>query len=182
MTQEKKINYGKLFENDIKKSVPDDFYYLRLKDSAGFGSSSDKNVRFTSHNPFDALLQGLWTLFTLELKSSEGTSFSFSQEPKKSAMIKYHQIIGLQEAGKHKGVVSGFLLNFRKTKHTYFLYIQDFIRFQDATDKKSLNEADVILNGGIIIDQRLLKTNYRYDILKLCQRLSEEERNAKSNV
>lgn len=87
-----------------------------------------------------------------------------NKEKKQTFMIKSNQIKGLLESNKHKGITSGFVLNWRKTNHTYFWYIDDFIKCTSSLDKKSFNEADVIKNNGILINQQLKKVNYKYDI------------------
>jgi len=150
------MNQGKLFEQDIKKSVPPNVYYYRLQDSAsGWSSSDSDNVRFTPKNKFDCLLFTRGVLILLELKSTQGTSIPYS-------MIKDHQIEELNKASVYDGIKAGFLFNFRKSTRTYFMDIKDFIGYKDATDKKSINERDIEAHNGILIDQTLMRTRYKY--------------------
>ena len=46
---------GKIFEEDIKKSVPTGCFYYRFIDNAASFSGGD-NVRFTSHNLCDCMV------------------------------------------------------------------------------------------------------------------------------
>ena len=71
-------NIGKVFEEQIKKSVPDYALLYRLPDAAqSFGGSN--TLRFSRKNPFDFLL---WDskrhiLYALEMKTVSGKSISF---------------------------------------------------------------------------------------------------------
>lgn len=139
------MNSGKQFEQDLKNSIPDNVYYLRIHDSAQSFNQTN-NLRFSPKNPFDALLYIYPNLFTLELKTTIGTSFSFDG---KSPMIKKHQIEGLTKASKFKGIISGFIFNMAKYNKTYFLSIENFNQFKESTNKKSINQQDIIDNGAI---------------------------------
>lgn len=169
-----KVNVGKSFEKDFKDSVPAEFFYLRLKDSTGFAQKNE-NLRFTPSNPCDALLHALGTLFMFEMKSSIGTSFSFAREPKKTAMIKFNQIKELVKASAYEGVIPCFIFNFRKTDKTYLLYATDLKRFIDSTNKQSINEADMIALGAILIKHKKLISHNRYDIGDLCRNIVESK-------
>lgn len=168
------INEGKKFENAWKASVPDCVYYQRIKDPAQSFTQSD-TLRFSPQNPYDCFMYLFPNLFTLELKSTESTSMTFyrddfiSENTKPTFMIKKNQIKGLLESKKHKGIVSGFILNFRKFNHTYFLDIDDFINMTCTLNKKSFNEADVASSHGLLIEQVLKKVNYKYNIEKFIQ-------------
>lgn len=98
----------------------------------------------------------------MELKSTKSKSIPFSTTDNKKS-IKKCQIVGLTRASKYKGVIAGFVLNFRELEKTYFLNIVDFNRFTSSTEKKSINEKDVIEYGGVLIPQRLKKVKYVYD-------------------
>ncbi|MBU5332108.1 hypothetical protein KQI61_07840 [Anaerocolumna aminovalerica] len=168
------INEGKKFENSIKKSVPENCYFLRLHDPAQSFNQTD-NLRFSLQNPYDILLFSYPLLFCLELKSTEGTSMTYFREDfvdktkKQSFMIKKNQIEGLLKANKSDGIVAGFLLNWRLkngSQHTYFWFIDDFLQCTNTLAKKSFNESDVVNNNGILIEQTKLRTNYKYNIEK----------------
>ena len=168
------MNPGKTFEKDFENSVKSEFFYLRLKDSAGFGAGNDQ-TRFTSHQICDSILYIYRCNFLLELKSTIGTSFSFSREPKKQAMIKYHQIKGLCDQAGHEGVYPMFIFNFRKCNKTYILSAVKLKEFIDHTTKQSINEQDIIDQGGLIIESRKLISHYRYDVASTCRTIVERK-------
>ena len=162
------INIGKRFENNFRDSVSDDILYYRLKDSAqSFGNSN--HLRFSSKNPFDCLLYKSPSLFALELKSVGTSSISFERSKDEKGIIHYHQIQGLNEWGKHEGVIAGLILNFRHkdgNENCYFVHIQDFVNMVQTLDKKSFNEKDLCNYNPLIIKSEKKKVNYRYDISK----------------
>lgn len=162
-------NSGKVFEEALKKSVDEKtMYYYRLKDPASsFGQDSSK-TRFSLSNEYDCFIFYKSNLFTLELKSTEQSSMSIQREKsEKSKMIKLNQIDGLNRSGKYNNTHSGFMLDFRTTKNTYFLSIDEFMRFLNESDKKSINEKDVIEYNGVVVESKLLQVNYRYNLVKL---------------
>jgi penicillin-binding protein-related factor A (putative recombinase) len=171
-------NKGKNFENSFKKSVDETVaYYLRLQDAgSAFGDfkNEDKNsnLRFTIQNPYDCIIFYNCCLFCLELKHTENTSIAFDRDKKDKKQIKLHQIEGLAKASKHVGINAGFILDFAISNNTYYFDIKDFLRFYNSIDKKSINEKDVIEYRGLLIEKKLLRTNYRYDITKFLLELS----------
>lgn len=170
-------NTGKVFEEAIKKSAERVFglYQYRLRDPASsFNQSANTGLRFSITNDYDTLFYKYPYFYPLELKSTTTTSFSFQRDKKEeSKQIKKHQIDGLEKAGKVQGIYAGFLFNFSKKSKTYWLDIHDFKKFQGDTEKKSINESDIIEYGGIIVDQVLLQTNYRYSIQKMLEDIIE---------
>lgn len=173
-------NVGKRFEENWRKSVPDNVLYYRLKDQAqSFSRFSD--LRFSSKNPCDCFLFSSPYLFALELKSVGTTSISFESEEdekkKNTKVIHYHQIKGLREFAGYKNVIAGFLFNFRKkdgTEITYFQHINDFDQMIDSINKKSFNEKDLMQFNPIIVNSRKLKVNYRYYVSELLDKLKRE--------
>lgn len=170
------MNQGKKFELAFKNSVPKDVFYFRIPDPAESFSSIREGLRFTIKNPCDVFLYNPQTknMYALELKSTQNTSISYWREDfedktkKQSFMIRKNQIQGLQKISKFS-IVSGFIYNFRFTNHTYFQSIDDFINMTKDSNKKSFNEADVFKNNGILIDQKLMRCNYKYNIEKFMQ-------------
>lgn len=158
------MNPGKIFEGEIRDSISDEILYYRIKDPAqGFGGSG---TRFSLHNPCDAIIYKYPHIYFLELKSTKGTSISFSTE-ENNKMIKKCQIDGLTEFSKYEGSICGFLLNFRNSNHTYWLEINCFLKFLSESTKKSINEKDVIEYCGLVIPQTKKRTRYTYDISKI---------------
>jgi recombination protein U len=168
-------NEGKKFEEDFKKSIDEDkIYFYRLRDSgSAFGNGND-SCRFSTSNEYDCFIYLQPNFFPFELKSTQGTSMSIQKDKtEKSKMIKLHQIEGLTRASKYEGIYAGFILNFRDIEHTYWLDIKDFNRFNETTDKKSINEKDIVESGGILIPQEKKKVRYRYFINKMIEMIRE---------
>ena len=175
------MNEGKIFESYWKKSIPEDVYYLRIKDSASsFGQDSNKS-RFTPKNPYDCFVFYNGFLFPMELKSTEGTSISIQRdESEKSKMIKLNQINGLAKASQFENIISGFIFDFRGS-NTYWMSIDNFNYFMRNEEKKSINEKDIIKYKGIIISKSKKRTRYIYDIKKLLTDIIGREKNGEKD-
>lgn len=180
------MNEGKDFEQQFQASLESEgLYVVRLQDSpSSFGAQTQGIVRFTLNNPYDFIAYNYPYYYALELKSTKSTSLSFNIWNKgdesyvKTPNIKKHQIEGLSKAYSHKGVFSGFIINFRDTKkkpRTYYLSIFDFNTFLKNTTKKSINEKDIIEYGGIIIEQDLKKVKYSFRIKEFIKTLTARE-------
>ena len=162
-----KRNEGKKFEEQIKESCPDTILVKKLKDNAA-GWSGGNNTRFAGNNECDFIMYDGDLFYGLELKSTEGTSFSFWRKdfPRKDYKIKKCQIEGLEKWSKHRGIY-GFLLNFRKyDNRTFFVSIKDFLYFTKNTTKKSIGLKDVLSMNPIEISCKKKKVNYIYDMEK----------------
>lgn len=157
-------NVGKVFEENWKKSIPENVWYYRPPDSAqSFGSNS--NLRFSAKSPCDCFMYNGEVFYTLELKSVGTTSISFERTKEDKGVIHKHQIDKLLEFSTYKNIVSGLLLDFRLSNKTYFCMIEEFVNMTNNLDKKSFNEKD--LNewcNPIVIEKKKLKVNYRYDV------------------
>lgn len=160
------MNTGKVFEQNFKKSVPADFYYLRLKDPAvGWTGGSSK---YSPSNPFDCLIYTATGLHCIELKTtSEAITFwraDFENDGKKHTFeIKKHQILGLQDADKYDHVYPSIVINFRNAEETWCIPIREFVTLTDGLKKKSLNHLDASTVGYRVPSKRL-RVNERYDI------------------
>lgn len=153
------MNPGKQFEEDFKKSIPDDTYYLRLHDSSIGFDIENSTQRFALKSPYDCLLYRKGKLYCLELKSVQKGGISYAGGNPK---IKEHQIKELIKAAQF-GIISGFICNFRDTGSTYFLPVAQFEFLRQTNTKKSFNEKD-IKGIAIEIPHRKLRVNYRYDL------------------
>lgn len=154
-------NKGKVFEEDIKSSIPSTCWIYRLRDNAS-SFSNGTNTRFTSSNICDYILFDdlSKTLFLLELKSTKNTSIPL-------CMIRKNQIKGLQEAGQHN-LVAGFLFNFRNEKNdTFFMDINSFINMAGRAGKMSFNIKDLENNNAARIESIKKRTRYAYNIKSL---------------
>jgi penicillin-binding protein-related factor A (putative recombinase) len=160
------MNPGKSFEKSIREACPSSCKFLRLSDPAqSFGGSG--NLRFSNRNPYDIEIYLMPNLFCLELKSTQGSSFSFDRIGEKSnspPMIKSYQLEGLLSASQFPGVFAGLILNFRTSAKTYYIPIFDFISFTNTTTKKSINEKDISALPHILINQTLKRTKYAFDV------------------
>jgi len=160
-------NVGKIFEEDFRKSIPDDVFYYRIPDPPqSFGGGQD-NLRFSRKNPCDSFLFSPTsrTFYALELKSVDGTKpVTFEVDEKTKKTIHYHQIKALQEFNTYDGIVAGLVINFRNTEHTYFIEICDFTDMINEIGKKSFNEKDLLKYNPTIINQNKKRTRYFYDV------------------
>lgn len=152
-------NIGKIFEDNFKKSIPDNTYYLRLHDSSIGFDIENSTQRFALKSPYDCILYNNGRMYCLELKTVKNGAISYTGANPK---IKEHQVKELIKAASF-GCVAGFIVNFRNTEHTYFLPIAQFEFLRMESAKKSFNEND-IKGLSILIPSRKLKVNYRYDL------------------
>ena len=161
---------GKLFEEQWKRSIPEDVYYLRLKDNPSSFGKDSSFVRFTLNNPFDCLVFYNGFLFPLELKSTSSKSISIqTKKEEKSKMIKINQIEGLSKSNKYENIFSGFLFDFRESEKTFWMGINDFLKFQEVNNKKSINEKDIIKYNAIEVEKEKKKTRYVFSVKKLIE-------------
>ena len=168
-------NKGKEFEADFKQScVNSNLFVMRIHDTS-LSWMHEKESKFTAENPCDFLLYDKPNLFAVECKSTKYKSMSIQTDitdKDDKSMIKSHQINSLTNFNLYDGVYGGFLLNWRNDEdisdnRVYWLPIENFVKFLTTTDKKSINEYDCQIYGGILVDQHLKRTHYLYDINKL---------------
>ncbi len=170
-------NPGKDFEDQFRDSMPDSIYFYRLRDPANSFSGDSENLRFTLKNDYDCFLYKEPNLFPSELKSTKGTSFSIQRDKKeKGKDIKLNQINGLTKASKHPGAYAGFFFNFRSNQNnTYWLNIKDFNKFNESTEKKSINEKDIQKFGGVKIKSEIKRVRYRYFIGEFIEKIQNNQ-------
>lgn len=158
---------GKRFEENWKNSCPDWLFTYRPPDAAqSFDMST--TLRFSSRSPCDFMhFDGNHGRFyTLELKTS-ADNFSFERSKNDKGMIHSYQIHTLQDFARYLNVISGFILDFRKSNNTYFVEINDFNQMIKRLTKKSFNERDLLeYCYPTLISKKKLKVNYRYDVEK----------------
>ena len=139
---------GKEFEEDIKKSIPPDYYIERYKDdTAGFYGVS---------NPADYRIYRKPYLFLFELKSHKGKSLPFS-------CIRDNQIQGMYKAHLTDGIYAGFIINFRDLEETYYLTVGDVVGYMKNSDRKSI-PVEYCRENGVQIPQKKKRTRYSYDM------------------
>lgn len=163
-------NEGKIFEDDIRDSIPNYAKLLRLPDPP-HSFTKRKDTKFSKKNPYDfeCFDSKRRTLYCWELKSTfkKYMGFQTSDEDDREVLIKWHQIEGLAKASKYENVIAGFLLNFRLDNGeqlVYFLNIKDFNKMMDNINKKSFNIMDAILYGAIKINGHKKITHWHWDI------------------
>lgn len=140
---------GKKFEQDIKASIPPDFYTERYKDdTAGFYGVS---------NPADYRLYKYPYTFLLELKTHKGKSIPIDR-------IRPNQIQGMYKAVQYKGIYAGFILSFRELEETYYIAVQDMIAFINSKERKSI-PVDWCRENGVRIAQHKKRVRYSYDLV-----------------
>ena len=163
-------NAGKIFEDSIKQSIPDDIALIRLNDSPQAFKKSNL-TRFTPKNPFDYICFDTKsrTLFCLELKSTINKYMTFEDihiDEEQNAMIHAHQTKGLLKYSAYPHVVAGFLLNFRleDVELTYFIEVNKFQKMCDSINKKSFNLMDLALYGAQKIEGFKKRTRWYWNL------------------
>ena len=145
---------GKIFEEEIKASIPTDFYIERYKDdTAGFYGVS---------NPADYRIYKYPYNFLLELKSHKGKSIPLDK-------IRESQLKGMFKASKYHGIFAGFLLNFRDLEETYYVGVEDVVDFIKLTDRKSI-PVEWCRIWGERIEQEKKRVRYTYNLDKFFRR------------
>ena len=159
------INQGKVFENSFSKSIPKEYFCYRLRDAGGWSNAD--NTRFTPSNMCDFIMYAKGRIFLLELKSVKENSLSYSNIGKlENGVIKKTSV--LDEEGKKRGVVSGYLINYRGANKTYFVSADKLADRILNNPKKSLNlkECEEI---GVLVEQTLKRVNYVYNVEKFIE-------------
>ena len=166
---------GKVFEENWKKSVPDDIWIYRPPDAAqSFNQSS--NLRFSQKSPCDYMMFDGNHFFCLELKTVAGKSISFERTKKDKGEIHYHQIEYLKSCLSFENVIPGLIIDFRGTDNTWFLHINQWDSLITSITKKSFNESDLLsYSHPLLISKKKLKVNYIYDVSKFLQDTTKME-------
>lgn len=150
---------GKIFEEEIKASIPPDFFIERYKDdTAGFYGVS---------NPADFRLYKYPLTFLWELKSHKGKSIPLTK-------IRESQLKGMRNANNHTGIYCGFILNYRDLEETY--YITFSVLASEYYTVNAKGEFEIKPNGrksvpvdwcrenGVRIEQTKKRVRYSYDL------------------
>lgn len=158
------MNLGKRFEQNFKRSVPDNIFYYRFRDGSSSWGGNDK-VRFQQTNICDSLMYDGKYLYLLELKSTKEKSLPFNN-------IKQHQIKDLLKASIYKNTICGLVIEFSELLECYFIEISQFKEFYNKTNRKSI-PVDYLREKGIKIEIKKLKVNNRFNISKFVKEVSE---------
>ena len=148
------MNSGKRFENNFKKSIPDNVYYYRFRDGTSSWAKGE-NTRFQQTNACDCMLFFNGKLFMLELKTHKGKSIPFS-------CIRDNQLEQLAEAESY-GINAGFVVDFQDTGDCYYVSASLLKNYIEIAERKSVPIEWFALNG-CHIPSRQLRVNRRYDL------------------
>lgn len=148
-------NNGHIFEQEFKKSVPENVYIKKLK-------VSGMNYKGNG-NEGDFLVYQYPQLYIFELKSHKGKSIPFDK-------LRINQIQGLDKLQNIPGVITGFIFNFRDLEKTYFIKVNDIIEYMLSGERKSF-PIEWVESIGIKIEHKKARTRYTYNILKLLSEL-----------
>lgn len=151
------MNNGKIFEQEIKASVPEDVFYYRFKDGTASWGKSD-NTRFQAHNICDCMLFDGQMLYLLELKSHKGKSIPFS-------CIRQTQLLELTQAGMYDNIVAGFMFNFRDVGRTFYVDASDVGMLMALKERKSIS-IDFCEQNGTEITGTKKRTRFVWDLEK----------------
>lgn len=172
---------GDRFQEDIEKSCESQgIFNHRIKDVTP--NMLRPNIRI-SPNKYDyfAFMNG--HLFTLELKTTQSKSLSFSEK-----IVKPHQIKALTKAATYEDVISGFIINFREyDNQTFFLHINDYNTYRNTMEnnldhsyKSKTNEKsiplDICKEIGVEIFNVKKRTRYTYGMKVLFDELIDRYR------
>lgn len=174
-------NVGKIFEDAFFKSVPNQILVKRLNDNTSAWSGGN-NTRFSADNECDFILfdTNNRNFIALELKTTKENSLTFWREDfetkgkKQSYVIRKCQILGLEKWANYKNTICGFIINFRNNNNdTYFVNIKDFLAYTKTLDKKSINQNDILTMNPVKVENKLMRTNYKYNVDTLLRELNE---------
>jgi penicillin-binding protein-related factor A (putative recombinase) len=173
------LSEGKIFEQSVEQSAQEqNIFYFRVRDVNPMAIKQNFKL---PQNKYDSLMYYNDHLFPIEMKSTKGKSFSFSE-----SIIKKHQIDNLLDAVNYEGVIAGFLFNFRiEGNPTYFVGIKDFITYKhiaenqlEHTYQSKINKSSIPLaickEIGIEVHNVKKKVKYRYYLNKLFDELIQK--------
>ena len=171
-------NPGKTFEGDIKQSCQRDHIFVdRVRDNATSYFDVDQiESLYSKENPYDFHIYKYPNLMCIECKYTKHVSMSIqTHKDDKNKMIKLHQIEALTNASQFEGIKAGFFFCFynenTNQEATYYMPIQNFNKFLNNEDKKSINIIDIVKYGCIKVEQVKLRTHYHYDIKGLFDKI-----------
>ena len=150
---------GKIFEGEIKDSIPKEYFVERYKDdTAGFYGVS---------NPADFRLYKFPFTFLWELKSHKGKSIPLDK-------IRSSQLKGMRKASPYKGVYCGFILNYRDLEETYYIAFEDLVdeyytlndegKYVPKPNGRKSIPVEWCRENGDRIQQTKKKVRYSYDL------------------
>ena len=158
------MNYGKIFEKEFKESAQKQGIWIMRINDTYVPAKAISEDSFIPQQPCDYVAHFDGTLWLLELKSTEKKYMTIERDGNRGMSKKHQYEQMFQKIGEHERAM--LVLQFER-EYTYGLMIEDFYRFLQENEKKSINKLDVVQYGGIIIEQKLLRKNYCYNVKKL---------------
>lgn len=155
-------NRGKIFEDNFKRSVPEEILYERFKDgTANFNGNMNNNVRFQAKNVCDCFVYDGSILLYLELKSHKGKSVPLN-------CIRENQTKELLKRQEYKNTIAGLLIEFSDLERVFYINIRDFNNFiNDSNNNRKSIPFEWCRDVGIEVEIKKLRTNYRYNVKKM---------------
>jgi len=148
------MNTGKRFEQNFRKSVPEDIFYYRFND--GTASWGSEKTRFQTPNMCDCMIFYKNSLFLIELKSHKGKSLPF-------VAIRNNQLEKMTDACRFDNILPLFIINFSDVGETYGIYAEKINEFIKTASRKSI-PIDWCMKNGIEIKSVRKKVNFVYEI------------------
>ena len=156
-------NLGKIFEENFRKSVPEDTFYYRFRDSGSSFYGGNVNLRFTPSNIADNMLFYNGCLLLNELKNHKGKSIPINCIC--GNKTKERQINDMRAANKFYNVFANLIVFFSDIEKCYVVNIEQFIEFTEKSNRKSIS-ITWFEENGTEIEVIKLRTNYRFNIRK----------------
>lgn len=160
-------NMGYVLQDNIKKSCEkQDILFYRFKDSP-FSFANSEKTKFTTNNICDCMMFLANKLLFVELKSTKGKSFSFTEHSLRQ-LNDINKIIHNKNGYKRFNVYGCFIIEFRELEETYFIEVQNIIEYLKENNTKTINIQKYVKDNRFIkIEQKLLRKNYTFDVRKL---------------
>ena len=142
-----------MFEKEFFNSL-DNIFVQRIKDNT---------LRFENvKNVCDFIVFRQPFLYLVEPKTTKLRSLPFSN-------ISQFQIDFLYHYSKQKGIVAGFIINFRSHDYkTFFLPAEKAYIYYYHSDRKSF-PLEWVQENGIALPSSLIRTRYRFNLSPLLQ-------------
>ena len=168
----KQISKGKILEEEFKKSCEEqDIWNERIKDNQLSYSTNFS----TSQNKYDFHCFDGEVLYGIECKRTHLSYLTVDRKKDDNKVIRLHQINSLAKDNQYKNILCGFFLDFQTSGNTYLLYIDDFLKWYNCTDKKSISEKEIQALNPIIVDKELKRTKYRYNVQSAFEQLKQDK-------
>ena len=158
------INNGKRFEDNIRKSVPEDYFYYRLRDNQN-NWNRGTGIRFAITNMCDCIVFNGEYLLLMELKNTKGKSLPFDR-------IRKNQLEELLLQEYKLNCKPCLLINFEELEECYYMPIQLIDELIRKNERKSISIEECRL-FGLRVESKKLRTNSKYNIKKLFEDIKE---------